>query len=86
MVLRTKPTGLRHENEIKPEDSIAQHTGKNFKRWIIAMTALATNTSMLHRDASSTTNAANAKIIAADLVKVPHNPSPIPGHSTKKRS
>ncbi|MGH8234345.1 MAG: tetratricopeptide repeat protein [Rhodanobacteraceae bacterium] len=70
------PGGLKRESEIAPQDSITAHTGKKFDRWIIAVMAvaiilLATNTFVLHRDASSVANAANAKTIAAELAKVP---------------
>ncbi|MEO9090826.1 MAG: tetratricopeptide repeat protein [Rhodanobacter sp.] len=70
------PTGLKRESEIAPADSISAHTGKKFDRWIIAVMAVAitllvTNTFVLHRDATSTATAADAKTIAAELAKVP---------------
>jgi TolB-like protein/tetratricopeptide (TPR) repeat protein len=70
------PSGLKRESEIALEDSITQHTGKRFDRWIFAVMAVAiillvTNTFVLHRDATSTTTAADAKTLAAELAKVP---------------
>lgn len=35
------PGGMKRESEFAPEDSIAQHTGKKFDRWIIAIMAVA---------------------------------------------
>ena len=71
------PTGLKRESEIAPEDSITAHTGKKFDRWIfvvmaVAIILLVTNTFVLHRDATSTATAADAKTIAAELAKVPN--------------
>lgn len=71
------PTGLKRESEIKPEESIAAHIGKRFDRWIIAIMAVAiillvTNTFVLHRDATSTATAADAKTVATELAKVPN--------------
>ncbi|MGH8124927.1 MAG: hypothetical protein ACREPK_03660, partial [Rhodanobacteraceae bacterium] len=70
------PGGLKRESQIKPEDSVTAHTGKKFDRWIIAVLVVAvvllvTNQFVLHRDVTSTANAANAKAIAAALAKVP---------------
>lgn len=70
------PTGLKRESEIAPEDSIAHHTGRKLDFWIIGIMAvaivlLATNTFVLHRDATSTANTADAKAIAGELAKVP---------------
>ena len=70
------PGGLKRESEIRPEDSITAHTGKRFDRWIFAVMAVAiillvTNTFVLHRDATSTATAGDAKTIAAVLAKVP---------------
>ena len=70
------PSGLKRESEIAPEESITAHTGKRFDRWIFAVMAVAiillvTNTFVLHRDATDTATAADAKTIAAELAKVP---------------
>ena len=70
------PTGLKRESEIAPDDSIAHHTGRKLDFWIIGIMAvaivlLATNTFVLHRDATSTANTDDAKAIAAELAKVP---------------
>ena len=70
------PSGLKRESEIAPENSITQHTGKKFDRWIIAVMALAivllvTNTFVLHRDATSTANTVDTKAIAVTLANVP---------------
>lgn len=70
------PTGLKRESEIPREDSIAHSTGKRLDRWIIAVLAvavvlLATNTFVLHRDATSQALAANGKAIAMELAKLP---------------
>ena len=75
-VYELTPTGLKRESEIAPEESITAHTGKRFDRWIFAVMAVAiillvTNTFVLHRDVTSTANAASAKTIAAELAKVP---------------
>ena len=71
------PTGLKRESEIAPNDSIAHHTGKKFDRWIfvvmaVAIILLVTNQFVLHRDATSTANAVDAKTIAATLAKLPN--------------
>ncbi|MEO7067530.1 MAG: hypothetical protein ABI114_11520 [Rhodanobacter sp.] len=71
------PSGLKRESEIAPDDSIAQHTGKKFDRWIFAVMAVAiilqvTNQFVLHRDATSTANTVDAKAIAATLAQVPN--------------
>jgi TolB-like protein/Tfp pilus assembly protein PilF len=71
------PTGLKRESEIKPEESTAAHIGKRFDRWIIAIMAVAiillvTNTFVMHRDATSTATAADAKTVAIELAKVPN--------------
>src|SRR5574337_2118764 len=70
------PTGLKLESEIAPGDSIQEHTGKRADRWIIATLSVAvvlliTNTFVLHRDANSQADVADAKAIAATLAKVP---------------
>jgi hypothetical protein len=70
------PSGVKRESEIASGDSIAQHTGKKFDRWIIAIMAVAiillvTNTFVLHRDATSTANTADAKGLAAELANLP---------------
>ncbi|MGH8233085.1 MAG: tetratricopeptide repeat protein [Rhodanobacteraceae bacterium] len=70
------PGGLKRESQIAPEDSITQHTGKKFDRWIIAVLVvavvlLATNTFVLHHDVTSAASAATAKTFAAELAKVP---------------
>ena len=75
-VYELTPSGLKRESEIAPEDSITAHTGKRFDRWIIAVLLVAvvllvTNTFVLHRDATDTATAADAKTIAAELAKVP---------------
>ena len=71
------PSGIKRESEIAPEDSITAHTGKRFDRWIFAVMAVAiillvTNTFVLHRDATSTATAADAKTIADELAKAPN--------------
>jgi adenylate cyclase len=71
------PNGLKRESEIKPEESITAHNGKRFDRWIIAVMTVAiillvTNTFVMHRDATSTATAADAKTIATELAKVPN--------------
>jgi TolB-like protein/Flp pilus assembly protein TadD len=71
------PTGLKLESEIAPGESIAQHVGKRADRWIIAVLVVAvvllvTNQFVLHRDATSTANSADAKAIAAALANVPN--------------
>ncbi len=70
------PTGLKLESEIAPSESTAAHTGRKLDFWIIGVLAVAvvllvTNTFVLRRDVTSTTNAADAKAIAAELAKVP---------------
>jgi TolB-like protein len=70
------PTGLKRESEIKREESITAHSCKRFDRWIIAIMAVAiillvTNTFVLHRDATGTATAADAKTLATELAKVP---------------
>ncbi|MGH8232606.1 MAG: tetratricopeptide repeat protein [Rhodanobacteraceae bacterium] len=70
------PGGLKRESEIAPGDSIAHSTGRKLDFWIIGIMAvaivlLATNTFVLHRDATSTANMVDAKAIAAELAKVP---------------
>lgn len=70
------PSGLKRESGIKPEDSIARHTGKKFDRWILAIMAVAivllvTNQFVLRRDATSSANSVDVKAIAATLAKLP---------------
>ncbi|MEO6801183.1 MAG: hypothetical protein ABI178_14690, partial [Rhodanobacter sp.] len=70
------PTGLKLESEIAPGDSIQEHTGKRADRWIIAVLLVAvvllvTNQFVLHHDADSQANVADAKALAAALAKVP---------------
>ncbi|MGH8233005.1 MAG: tetratricopeptide repeat protein [Rhodanobacteraceae bacterium] len=70
------PTGLKRESEIAPGDSIAHSTGRKLDFWIIGIMAvaivlLATNTFVLHRDATSTENKVDAKTLAAELAKLP---------------
>ena len=70
------PTGVKRESEIAPADSIAQHTGKRFDRWIIgvllaAVVLLVTNTFVLRRDATSQASATDAKVPTAPIVKIP---------------
>ncbi|MGH8234751.1 MAG: hypothetical protein ACREPU_11260, partial [Rhodanobacteraceae bacterium] len=70
------PTGLKRESEIAPGDSIAHSTGRKLDFWIIGIMAVAivllvTNQFVLHRDATSTANTADAKAIAAELAKAP---------------
>jgi TolB-like protein/Tfp pilus assembly protein PilF len=70
------PSGLKRESEIAPGDSIAHSTGRKLDFWIIGILAIAvvllvTNTFVLHRDATSTANAASAQSFAAELAKVP---------------
>ncbi|MEP7184859.1 MAG: tetratricopeptide repeat protein [Rhodanobacter sp.] len=69
------PTGLKLESEIAAGESIQEHTGKRADRWIIAtlgvvVVLLVTNTLVLHRDASSQADVADAKAIAATLAQV----------------
>ncbi|MGH8213483.1 MAG: hypothetical protein ACREPP_09690, partial [Rhodanobacteraceae bacterium] len=71
------PQGLKRESEIAPSDSIAHSTGRKLDFWIIGIMAVAivllvTNTVVLHRDATNTANAANAKAFAVALAKVPN--------------
>ena len=71
------PSGLKRESEIAPADSITAHTGRKLDFWIIgilvvAVVLLVTNTFVLHRDATSTATAADAKTLAAELAKVPN--------------
>ena len=71
------PTGLRRESEIDPAESISAHTGRKLDFAIIgvlcvAVVLLATNTFVLHLDATSTANVADARAIAAKLAKVPN--------------
>ncbi|HJU26731.1 MAG TPA: hypothetical protein VJ722_08655 [Rhodanobacteraceae bacterium] len=70
------PTGLKRGSEVAPEDSIAPHTGRKLDFWIIgtlaaAVVLLVTNQFVLHRDATSTADTADARSIAAELAKVP---------------
>ncbi|MEO6801185.1 MAG: tetratricopeptide repeat protein [Rhodanobacter sp.] len=70
------PTGLKLESEIEPGKSIQEHTGKRADRWIIAVLGIAvvlliTNQFVLHRDAESEADVADAMAIAAALAKVP---------------
>ena len=70
------PTGLKRESEISREDSITAHTGRKLDFWIIGILAvavvlLATNTFVLHRDATSAANAVDARAAAAELAGVP---------------
>ncbi|MGH8128286.1 MAG: tetratricopeptide repeat protein [Gammaproteobacteria bacterium] len=75
-VYEITPSGLKRESEIAPGDSIAHSTGRKLDFWIIGIMAVAivllvTNQFVLHRDATSTTNVANAKAFVAALAKVP---------------
>lgn len=70
------PTGLKRENQVAPEDSIAHLTGRKLDFWIIgilgvAVVLLVTNQFVLRRDATGTANTTDAKAIAARLAKVP---------------
>ncbi len=70
------PTGLKLESEIAPGDSIAEHTGRRADRVIIAVLGVAvvllmTNQFVLHRDVNSEATVADAKILAAELAKIP---------------
>ena len=70
------PNGLTRESGIAPDDSIAHRTGRKLDFAIIGIMAVAivllvTNQFVLHRDATSTANTADAKAIAAMLAKVP---------------
>ena len=70
------PTGLKRESEIPREASITRSTGKKLDRWIIAVLAaavvlLATNSFVLHHDATSQAVTADRKAIATELAKLP---------------
>ena len=70
------PTGLKLESQIAPGESIAHHVGKRADRVIIAVLVVAvvllvTNQFVLHHDASSEANVADAKTLAAELAKIP---------------
>ena len=71
------PAGLKREEDVTADDPAFHHaTGRKLDFWIIGVMALAivllvTNTFVLHRDANSTANVADAKTIAAELAKVP---------------
>ena len=71
------PEGLKLESDATSND-LAFHraTGRKLDFWIIGVMAVAivllvTNQFVLHRDATSASNAADAKAIAAALAKVP---------------
>ncbi|MEO9091071.1 MAG: hypothetical protein ABI247_12145, partial [Rhodanobacter sp.] len=71
------PAGLKRESEIAPAESITAHTGRKLDFAIIgilvvAVVLLATNTFVLHRDATNTANTVDAKAIDATLAKVPN--------------
>jgi adenylate cyclase len=70
------PSGLKRESEIAPGDPVAHSTGRKLDFWIIGILAvavvlLATNTFVLHGDATSVTNAASTQALMAALKKVP---------------
>ncbi|HEY8229204.1 MAG TPA: hypothetical protein VIG31_02015, partial [Rhodanobacteraceae bacterium] len=70
------PEGLKRESEIAPDDSMAQHTGKKFDRWIIAVLVIAvvllvTNQFVLRHDATDVADHHAAAEVAATLARVP---------------
>ena len=70
------PQGLKRESEIAPDDSIAQHTGKKFDRWIIAVLVVAvvllvTNQFVLRHDPTDVAQHHATAQVAAALAKVP---------------
>ncbi|MBS0383100.1 MAG: hypothetical protein JSR56_11785 [Proteobacteria bacterium] len=70
------PEGFKRESEVAPEASIARSTGRKLDFWIIGVLAIAvvllvTNQFVLHRDATSQANAANAKALAARVAQLP---------------
>lgn len=70
------PEGFRRESQVAAKDSAAVATGHRLDFWIIgilvvAVVLLVTNQFVLHRDATSTANAADAKALAETLARVP---------------
>ncbi len=72
------PEGFKLETDptVPHDQGFHRATGRKLDVWIIGVMAVAivlliTNTFVLHRDATSATDAADAKTIAAELAKIP---------------
>lgn len=71
------PQGLKREVEVERDAALTRSTGRKLDFWIIgcmavAIVLLATNQFVLHRDATSLANDADAKAALAALARVPN--------------
>ncbi|HET9818284.1 MAG TPA: hypothetical protein VFP92_03865 [Rhodanobacteraceae bacterium] len=70
------PAGLKRESETSESDPGSRRTDRKLDFWIIGILAvavvmLATNQFVVRRDATSVASAADAKVLAAELAKLP---------------
>jgi TolB-like protein/tetratricopeptide (TPR) repeat protein len=70
------PQGFKREENVERNPTLTRATGRKLDFWIIgvlvvAVVLLITNQFVLHRDATSVANKAEAKTLAATLAKVP---------------